>query len=319
MHAARARPSRQVIAADRTDGRTDLPCAFHAHFPSTKSKARSLALIEVFFILFFCAAERPSESRLSEPYYRPARDRALRVRSCSSRRGEPRDRDACSSSTLSIMCERSTSSSPLPDLRDFDRARTSRRRVGRCGCGTALRSALSSPCVLPPQHGAFKRTSPLLCLPLPEPECLKGPRFCSPAGGVRSTPRNGTAGHARIPGLGRVGLRVASVRNCGSPQVNVRVGLEPFGPSGEAGGARWPSESPPARSPARPRHRHRCGSPCPEARSPLSCARAPGRRGVLVLVDACSRCQIWRWHSVLETGVRVRCTRDVESRDRYRR
>jgi hypothetical protein len=168
MHAARARPSRQVIAADRTDGRTDQH-AFPRCAVPTLCVSCSLSIHEVKSEItrphrrgvFFGAAESPSEIRLSEPYYRPARDRALRVRSCSSRRGEPRDRDACSSSTLSIMCERSTSSSPLPDLRDFDPARTSRRRVGRCGCGTALRSALSSPCVLPPHHSAFKRTSPL--------------------------------------------------------------------------------------------------------------------------------------------------------------
>lgn len=212
------------------------------------------------------------------------------------------------------MCERSTSSSPLPHLRDFDRARTSRRRVGRCGCGTALRSAISSPCVLPPQHGAFKRTSPLLCLPLPEPECLKGPRFCSPAGGVRSTPRNGTAGHARIPGLGRVGLRVASVRNCGSPQVNVRVGLEPFGPSGEAGGARWPSESPPARA-AETQTQMRVSLPGgPVAAFLRPRPRAPWR------TCACRRVQpLPNLALALCAGDWSTCTRDVESRDRYRR
>jgi hypothetical protein len=175
----------------------------------------------------------------------------------------------------------------------------------------------SSPCALPlrtPQHSK-KDLACLQCHRLqsvrsihpPTTQVAKwAPRFLSPAGSQGTSQRLGgqvnpakcSADLARIAGLGRVGLRVASVRDSGSPRpVNVWEALEPFDPSGEAGAgeAVWEvaSGNSVAVGIAARAAETQMRVSLPEARAPLSCVRTPARRGVLVFVDACSRCQVY--------------------------
>jgi hypothetical protein len=138
--------------------------------------------------------------------------------------------------------------------------------------------------------------------------CQMGTTVSIPGRVTRHKPEAGRSGQvnpakcsadlARIAGLGRVGLRVASVRDSGSPRpVNVWEALEPFDPSGEAGAgeAVWEvaSGNSVAVGIAARAAETQMRVSLPEARAPLSCVRTPARRGVLVFVDACSRCQVY--------------------------
>lgn len=94
-----------------------------------------------------------------------------------------------------------------------------------------------------------------LCLPaLQQAPVQKGTTVSSPAAG-RSTPRKCGADHARIAGHGRVGLRVASARDSGRPQVNVSSRPASAGAGAGAGAGEAAGNCAAARIAARPRGR----------------------------------------------------------------